>query len=189
MSGPTERTMLDALYARCAAQGMNPTARRHVLAEQVRYLPGSGHSIADAISIDTWSSGHYALHGYEVKVSRSDFLRELRDPGKHATWARHCERWWIVVPDAQMAREVTDTFGTDHGWGLLVLQGRWLRQIHPARRNTDPAPLPAHALAGLMRATAQTATHHALGTIPRMLLERDTSGAPSLAALRATLRP
>lgn len=151
--------MLDALWARCAAGTIDGMPRRHVLAEQVRYDPTYGHSIADAVSIDTWGSGAYGLNGYEVKVSRSDYLREVRAPEKHRTWARHCERWWIVAPDVS----VVGPGDLPHGWGLLLLDraGR-LHQQRAATRYRDPEPLPIRAVAGLMRAAQQTAERHAV---------------------------
>lgn len=157
----TERDMLDALWRR-AGESHGTMPRRHVLAEQVRYDPTYGHAIADAISVDTWRSGHHALHGYEVKVSRSDYLREVRDPQKHLTWARHCERWWIVAPDSK----VVGPADLPHGWGLLLLDrnGR-LYQQRAALRRTDPDPLPLSAIAGLMRAAQQTADRHAAARV------------------------
>lgn len=178
----TERVMLDALWARLSAPTTDGPPRS-VMAEHVRYDPAYGHSIADAISIDTWRDGGrgHCLHGYEVKVSRSDYLREVNDETKHLTWAAHCRYWWIVVPDAKIA------FGRDnrpvmpYGWGLLVLRGRWLRQVVAAKRRPQPDPLPDRAVAGLMRATAQTARYHALTPAERLILSRDPE-------LRAALR-
>jgi hypothetical protein len=126
----TERDILDALWARCAAG-------------TVAGMP----------------SGHYAFHGYEVKVSRGDYLREVRDPRKHETWARHCERWWIVAPDVS----VVGPGDLPHGWGLLLLWPNGvLHQQRAALRRRDPAPLPLLAMAGLMRAAQQTAERHAV---------------------------
>lgn len=181
---PTERVMLDALWARLSRRTAGGPPR-HVMAEHVRYDPAWGHSIADALSIDTWrASGQgQCLHGYEVKVSRSDFLREVRDPNKHQTWARHCRYWWIVVPDVSVAIGKGAQTWLPYKWGLLVLRGRWLQQVIPAERRVQPDPLPWNATAGLMRATAQTATYHALTHVQRLLLDR-SADLPSLDALR-----
>lgn len=185
--GPNERTMLDALWARLSRQG--GMSARHVMAEHVRYDPGWGHSIADAISVDTWrdSGRGQCLHGYEVKVSRSDFLREVREPGKHEVWAKHCRYWWIVVPDTKVVTGSSGVPVTPYGWGVLVLRGRWLQQVIPAQRRPGPEPLPWRPLAGLMRATAQTAAYHALTPAQRLLLDRmdPETTPPSLLALRA----
>lgn len=182
--------MLDALWARLSRAG--GMSARHVMAEHVRYDPGWGHSIADALSVDTWrdSGRGQCLHGYEVKVSRGDYLREVREPGKHQTWARHCRYWWIVVPDVKVIEDpATRLAVAPYGWGVLALRGRWLQQVIPAQRRPEPDPLPWRPLAGLMRATAQTATYHALTPAQRLLLDRmDPETTPaSLMALRQLL--
>lgn len=171
----TERVMLDALWGRLQQTARGTMSPRHVMAEQVRYSPAGGYTIADAISIDTWGSGHYSLHGYEVKVSRSDLLRELKAPGKSLPWRQHCRYWWLVTPHG-LIRPGDDL----HGWGLLTLQGRWLRKVHAPTLNTDPLPLTPMAQAGLMRATAQTARHHSLTFAERLILERDPDRATAV---------
>lgn len=181
--------MLDALWARLSQRTAGGPPR-HVMAEHVRYDPAWGHSIADAISVDTWRAGKsgHCLHGYEVKVSRGDFMREVREPGKHQVWARHCRYWWIVVPDQSVAIGKGAKVWLPYGWGLLVLRGRWLHQVIAAERRHQPEQLPWPATAGLMRATAQTATYHALSPAQRLLLDRD-HGLPSLDALRLAKEP
>lgn len=185
----TERVMLDTLWARLSQRTAGGPPR-HVVAEHVRYDPAWGHSIADAISVDTWRAGKtgHCLHGYEVKVSRGDFMREVRDPSKHYVWARHCRYWWIVVPDQSVAIGKGAKVWLPYGWGLLVLRGRWLHQVIAAQRRPQPEPLPWAATAGLMRATAQTATYHALTPAQRLLLDR-AADLPSLDALRLAKEP
>ena len=40
---------------------------------------GSRRRYADAVAMNLWPSKGLALHGFEIKVSRSDFLTELRE--------------------------------------------------------------------------------------------------------------
>lgn len=153
----TERVLLDALHARLEVQRGTGDGRalRHIVAEHVRSDPTWGGSIADAISVDTWGSGHFALSGYEVKISRSDWLRELRDPGKAEAWRAHCRHWWLVAtPDV-----VRDDLPV--GWGLLERRGSMLRRVVDAPA-LDPLPLTPRHLAGLARAIQQTAARRAL---------------------------
>lgn len=176
MPKTTERQMLDALWTRLSQKTAGGPPRS-VMAEHVRYDPAWGHSIADALSIDTWRDGGkgHCLHGYEVKVSRSDFLRELNGPEhKWFTWAQHCRYWWIVVPDINIALGKGAAKWLPYGWGLLVLHGRYLRQIIRAERRPEPAPLPWAATAGLMRAAATTAAYHNLTPAERLALGRQT---------------
>lgn len=54
---------------------------------------------ADAVAMNLYPSRGLELHGFEIKVSRSDWLRELKDPTKSAPVQRYCNRWWIICPD------------------------------------------------------------------------------------------
>src|SRR3546814_12197781 len=49
--------------------------------------------VADAIAIDCWTSKGQEIHGHEVKVSRSDWLAELRDPDKAEAFRPYVNRW------------------------------------------------------------------------------------------------
>lgn len=167
----TERQILDMLHRRLGGQ-TNGTTERFVLAEHVRYDPSagaSGHRIADAIAIDCWHSSRFALHGYEVKITRSDWLRELRDPDKAEVWAQHCHYWWLIAPPGVVRDDLPA------GWGHLTVRGAHLAQKVGAPRRNDVVPLPPGPLAGFVRAVAQTTNQRARGmelpTKPALELE------------------
>lgn len=151
----TEREVLDLLWARLS-RIVNGASVRYVMAEHVRYDPTSGHRIIDALSIDTWGSGHYACEGYEVKVTRSDWLRELRDPTKADTWRRHCAYWYVVAPPGVVRPDELP-----HGWGLILADRGHTRCTVRSPRQHDPVPLAPRQIASIMRAVQQTAQHHA----------------------------
>jgi hypothetical protein len=77
----TEREMLDLLHARFGFISHNGGVPkpRYVKAEHVRSQTGFDRRTADFVAVDTWASGKCAIHGVEVKVSRPDWLRELKD--------------------------------------------------------------------------------------------------------------
>lgn len=160
MSGPTEREMLDALHARYSlGYGNGP---RYAVAEHVRsHCSFDARRTADFVAMDMWKTGRLDLHGFEVKVSRSDWLRELKDPSKAAEFIPYMNRWWLVIADASMVK--ADELPA--GWGLMELAslgGRASMRIvkHAPRR--DALPLPPTRLAPLLRAVAQTAAHRAV---------------------------
>jgi hypothetical protein len=75
---------------------------------------------ADGVAFDTYQ-GH-AIHGFEIKVDRADWLRELKQPGKCEAVAQHCDFWWIVAaPNVVRAGELPPQ------WGLLLPNGDGLR--------------------------------------------------------------
>ncbi|WP_333745556.1 hypothetical protein [Streptomyces sp. IBSBF 2950] len=99
--------------------------------------PGHSGRRADAVHIATWASrGGGEIDVCEVKTQRSDWLRELRDPGKAEAWWPHSSRFWLVVPNTDVARldEVPD------GWGLMVPKARGRRfqvLVEPAKRTPE----------------------------------------------------
>ena len=79
----------------------------------------------DAISMGLWPSRGMLLHGYEIKVSRPDWQRELKDPSKAERFCRLLDRFWLVVSD----RKIVQDGELPPHWGLLAAHGDKLRQI------------------------------------------------------------
>jgi hypothetical protein len=149
----TERDMLNLLADRYTDVRSGTIADRWVRAEHVRLRAQTyyGNRIADFVAGDKWDST-LALHGHEVKVSRSDWLTELRDPDKSASFKRHMTYWWLVVPDAAIVKpgELPD------GWGLLVQTAKGLRAKVKAPK-LEPEPAPLDLIINLMAAASRTA--------------------------------
>lgn len=63
--------------------------------------------------------------GFEVKVSRSDWLSELKKPEKADSLARYCDRWYLVISDPKIVKdgELPPT------WGLLCRKGDRLVEV------------------------------------------------------------
>ena len=149
----TEADVVDALERRYST--VHGNGRRYATAYGVRSHAGfDARRTADFIAMDMWPSGGLQLHGHEVKVSRSDWLRELKDPSKAAEFIPYMNRWWIVVSDRRIVRpgELPDD------WGLMALRGADLA-VEKAAPKRDAKPLPATRLAALLRAVAQTAEY------------------------------
>lgn len=156
----TERDMLDALTVRYTAIRPGTTSDRWVRAEHVQSRIGYAHSgepfrIADFVAMDTYPATA-AIHGVEVKVTRSDWLRELSDPTKADPIRRHCHYWWLAVPDASIVRD-----DLPESWGLLVLGSAGLRARRRAPR-LEPAPVPLELTMTIARAAAKTAARRGL---------------------------
>ena len=154
-----ERDMLDLLHRRYGQRSYNGgvDAPRYICAEHVRDKAGFERRTLDFIAVDTWESsmrqGWLTVHGIEVKVSRSDWLRELRDPDKAATGMRYASHRWLAIPDESMVREGE----LPPGWGLMCAAGiRGLVARRPAT-GRQPEPLDPSAVAALLRAVAKTA--------------------------------
>lgn len=123
--------------------------REWVLLRQVAEAAGvySGR-MADAVAMNLWPSRGLELHGFELKVGRRDWLRELKDPAKAEAICQFCDRWWIVAP-----RDVVQPDELPGTWGLLVAHGRHLRcQVQAPR--LKPLDIDRPFLAALLRRAA-----------------------------------
>lgn len=86
-----------------------------VLAEEVRNAAGFEASrSADAIAMSLWPSRGCVVHGFEIKVDRGDWKRELADPAKADALARFCDHWWVAA-----ARGVVPIDELPENWGLM----------------------------------------------------------------------
>lgn len=153
----TEAEMLSLLRNKYTKPRAGFQVDRYVRAAHVRYpvMPvgyGLACAIADYLVVDTYGSGE--LLGFEVKVSRSDYLRELAQPEKAEHWRQHCHRWFLVASDKTIVRD-----DLPEGWGLIVpSKSGTLRVSKSSAFNPAPEPLPMLVMAQLSRSIAQTAT-------------------------------
>lgn len=101
---------------------------------------------ADAVAVGLWPSHGHKIEGVEIKVSRSDFLRELKDHSKAEAVYRYCNHWWIACPKGMVSPdELPPT------WGLLELVGESLRVKVKAPLLTPAAPAIGFVAAMLRR--------------------------------------
>ena len=152
----TERHMLDRLNLRYGK--FNGNGIRYTRAEHVKVSTGfEARRICDYMAMDLWT-GYGAergakLHGHEVKVSRADWLTELRDPTKAEAFRVYCDYWWLVVS----AKDIVKPGELPDGWGLMVAHGESVRVVTPAVRNKDVLPMTRSIQATLTRAVTKTA--------------------------------
>ncbi len=88
---------------------------------------------ADALVVSCWPSrGIYAL-GVEVKVSRSDWLHELKQPTKSAEIQKYCRHWWLATtPGIVHPGELPPT------WGLVEVNSK--ASVITEAPKLDPEP-------------------------------------------------
>src|SRR5690606_33305364 len=102
--------------------------------------PGSPRS-GDRLRVGMWPSRGLGIDLHELKVSRSDWLRELHDPGKADAWWRYCSRFWIVATPGVVSREEMPK-----GWGLMLpparSNARRFRVVVPAAEREPMVDLP-----------------------------------------------
>jgi hypothetical protein len=96
---------------------------------EVRNATGyKANSAVDALALSLWPSRGIELHGHEIKVSRSDWLKELKDVHKSQPVQRYCDRWWLVVADP----EIVQPGELPPMWGFMAVKGGRLVAVKEA---------------------------------------------------------
>lgn len=88
----------------------------HALMFEVAPATGGGTRYADAVAVGLWSSHGHMIQGIEIKVSRADFLHEMKQPEKSEPVMRYCGRWWLACPKGMVKPEELPPT-----WGMLEL--------------------------------------------------------------------
>ena len=121
-------------------------------------------SRADAIAMHLWPSKGLELIGFELKTSRSDWLRELKQPDKCDPIKQFCDRWYLVVDEMEIVKH--DSWNIEKSelpkdWGYMRISYESypykLRVIKEAPK-LDPQPVDRLFLASLMRRASNTHT-------------------------------
>lgn len=161
----TTTTVRDMLRKRYAAP-------EWAIMEEVAPETGGGTRYADAIAVNLWRSRGHAIHGFEVKVSRSDWLRELKAPEKAEPVFRYCDHWFIVAP-----RGVVKDGELPPTWGLFEVRASGLVAVKPAPK-LEAQPITRAFFASMMRrgfelldASAERKITEARAEINRRVLE------------------
>lgn len=79
----------------------------------------TGNRYADAMAMSLWPSRGLHLHGFEIKVYRGDWLRELKNPAKAEDVASYCNFWWVAT-----TADVIRPGELPAAWGHLMLVGK-----------------------------------------------------------------
>lgn len=102
-------------------------------------INGGSQRRADALYVGFTSTSGRLLVGHELKVTRSDWRKELDSAGKADLWADNCHAWYVVAPGPEVvpADEVPD------GWGLMYPSSRSktrMQVVVKARVHADRTP-------------------------------------------------
>lgn len=101
---------------------------------------------ADWLAMGLWPSRGLTLIGIECKVSRTDWLKELKTPEKAEAIAKYCDEWYLVVGDSKIVKP--DELPAN--WGLMVPSKSGLRVAKPAVK-LSPVPVDRSFLAAIFR--------------------------------------
>ena len=100
---------------------------------------------ADAVAMNLYPSRGLALHGFEVKVSKSDFMSEISKPDKSVAVQQYCDYWWLVAPASAVDESLIPKT-----WGWLRVDGSKLVSVKQAPP-LDAKPVTRAFMASLVR--------------------------------------
>ena len=100
---------------------------------------------ADALVISAWPSRGIWFAGIEVKVSRADWMNEVRDPNKSSEIQQYCDYWWVAAPVG-----VVQIGEIPENWGLVEISGKKASVVKQAPKLT-PLPLSSTFVASVFR--------------------------------------
>lgn len=106
-------------------------------------------SRADAIAMSLWPSSKNGMElvGFELKISRSDWLHELKNPYKADPIKQFCDRWYVVTANSGIVKYPDEL---PEGWGLIFAEENKLVTFIEAKKLT-PKEIDRPFLGALMR--------------------------------------
>lgn len=123
---------------------------KYIPLTQVAASTGGANNIADVMVLGAWRSSGNLLEGFEVKVSRSDWMNEVKDPNKCLATKRYCDRWWLVIADKDMVKDGE----LPEDWEMMSVVDGALKIIKKAPI-LSPIPMSHDFVASLLRTDAR----------------------------------
>jgi hypothetical protein len=124
-----------------------------------------GNVFADAVAVSAFQKGQKIvgarswyrfgaeIHGFEIKITRGDFLAEVKNPKKSEAVQRFCDRWWLVTQAGLV--EVSELPSGPPGWGLIEVKDGVAKIVHLAPKAKKRPVLTEAFVASLVRRASQ----------------------------------
>lgn len=161
----------------------------YAVLEEVRSRTGYGGAerYADALVCSCWPSRGLWLAGVEIKVSRSDWKREVATPQKSAELQRWCKYWWVAAPKGLVLDgELPETWGLLEHCPEVRSKDKMVVKVQAPALEHEPPSMPF--VAAILRNVSKTAEHSCAATEIRVRQELSESAVVAEAAeLRKSL--
>lgn len=109
---------------------------------QERYL--------DGLAMNLYPSRGLEVYGFEIKVSRSDWLHELKQPNKAEHTLCYCDKFWVVTPDEINGLSIIRDGELPPTWGWLVVKEDKIR-VKVNAPSLTPKPLDRTFVGSILR--------------------------------------
>lgn len=146
--------------------------KEYVIMEEVSDKSGFDRSrSADYVVVGLWPSRGLPINGIELKSSRSDWLRELKDPEKAENIFQYCDYFWLLTTDESIAKteEIPPT------WGWMCVKGEKIITKKEAP-NLTPVPLSKSFSICMLRRAADKSKYVRVDSIHDKITEAKQAG-------------
>lgn len=141
-----------------------------ILFEVANATGANSRRYADAVAMSLWPSHGMAVTGFEIKVYRGDWKRELAAPEKAETIAAYCDYWYIVTPDDESVIKDADELPPAWGWKVLGADG--VLHTKKTAAQTEALPLDRLFVAALLRNAGKADAAEVEAQVERRVKER-----------------
>lgn len=121
-----------------------------VLMCEVSDTTGGRNQSCDYMVLNLWGSRGHSLIGFEKKISRSDWLRELKQPEKQERIFKYCDYFYLLTTAEEGIAKMEEI---PHNWGWMCVKGSRLFIKKPAPALTAQ-PLSRQFLCSMIRRAA-----------------------------------
>lgn len=163
-----------------AALRLHYAAPEYAILEEVRNATGrmkkrKGQQarIADMVAMGLWPSSGLEILGFEIKTSRSDWLKELSDEKKAVAISKFCDRWFLVTPNEKIVKEGE----LPEGWGWIVITPEYKVKFKVHAPVCEAASVTREFLASLLRNAVTSNPDYV--EVQSRILEQQTLAAPA----------
>jgi hypothetical protein len=108
---------------------------------------GNNTRYADAVAFNTFSSRGYKITGFEIKVNRSDLLKELKSPEKAEEIFKYCDEWYLVVAN----NILKETDEVPDNWGIMEINEKSKIKVLKKSKKNPNVILDRKFVASLLR--------------------------------------
>lgn len=102
---------------------------------------------ADAVAFNCFPSRGLEINGFEIKTSRGDWLREMKQPEKAEPVFQYCDKWWLVTTE-----NVVKDGELPIVWGHKEWRDGKLRTVKMAPQLESPKAVTRTFMSACMRA-------------------------------------
>lgn len=85
--------------------------------------------MCDVYAVGLWASTDFARYAFEIKVSRSDLMNELKDFSKSSVWHETSNYFYLTIPNI----DLVNGLDIPESWGIMLVKNNRVKVIQKAK--------------------------------------------------------